>query len=55
MFHVLLWAVLCLLPALILIPLRVLDREPQNEIAHESDDEGKRDPDGPLAAAACGA
>lgn len=37
MLHVLLLIVLCCLPALILLPLRFLDREPRNEIAHEQE------------------
>lgn len=49
--HVLLYALLCAAPALILLPLRLLDREPPNEITHESGDEEKREPDGLLAAA----
>jgi hypothetical protein len=43
--HVLLYVALCCLPALILIPLRILDREPSNEIVHEQeprDEEGRR-------------
>jgi hypothetical protein len=44
LFHVLLWAALCCAPALILIPLRILDREPSNEIAHEQECPPGRDP-----------
>ncbi len=64
--HVLLYIGLCASPALILLPVRWLDREPDNAITHESgghaarqDQEGDlpdlapRDdePDGMLAAA----
>lgn len=42
--HVLLYAALCLLPALILLPLRFLDREPRNEIRQEQPDDEDRDP-----------
>ena len=49
--HVLLYAALCLAPALILLPLRALDREPANEVTHESDPEDGPEPDGLLAAA----
>lgn len=41
MLHVLLYCLLCLVPALILLPLRFLDREPRNETAQEQD--GARD------------
>ena len=49
--HVLLYAALCCAPALILLPLRILDREPRNEITHESGDDGKREPGDVLTAA----
>jgi len=55
MLHVLLYIALCCLPALILLPLRILDREPRNEITHESGDgrDGPHEdePDGLLLAA----
>ena len=38
LLHVFLYSLLCSAPALILIPLRILDREPSNEIIHEQDD-----------------
>lgn len=47
--HVLLYALLCLTPALILIPLRIIDRDPANEIGDEQDPDGPspdRDEDG---------
>lgn len=52
MLHVLLYIALCCLPALVLLPLRILDREPDNEISHEQQDEPRQDPDEMLAAAA---
>lgn len=48
---VLLYALPCLAPALILLPVRVLDREPENEIVHEQPGGGEQEPDGLLAAA----
>ena len=33
--HVLLYVCLCLVPALFLLPLRFLDRDPRNEITDE--------------------
>ena len=38
MLHVLIWIGWCLVPALVLIPLRFLDRGPANGTAHESGD-----------------
>ena len=51
--HVLLYALLCLVPALVLLPLRILDRHPRNEITDEQDprDGIKRRGDAETAAA----
>jgi hypothetical protein len=50
MLHALVLIALCCAPALVLLPLRFLDREPSNEIAHESSDDRERDPEPPLLA-----
>jgi hypothetical protein len=54
LLHVLLYALLCAAPALILLPLRWLDREPRNETTLEQPG-GDQDHDGdsgPMLAAA---
>jgi hypothetical protein len=48
LLHVLLYALLCAAPALILIPLRFLDRPPRNEVTHESGDDTEDGRDGPV-------
>ena len=49
MLHVLLYVLLCAAPALILIPLRILDRPPRNEIHHEQPGDTEEDGrDGPV-------
>jgi hypothetical protein len=48
LLHALLYALLCAAPALILLPLRYLDRPPSNEIRHESGDDTEGDRDGPV-------
>jgi hypothetical protein len=50
MLHVVLYCLLPIVPGLVLLPLRFLDREPSNELTQEQDGD-ERDP-GPLAAAA---
>ena len=56
--HVLLYALLCLVPALVLLPLRILDRHPRNEITDEQDpgdgrpEDDERDPGAGIAPAA---
>ena len=50
--HVLLYVLLCLAPALVLLPVWKLDREPRNEIRHDQQDEPRQDPDDSLAVAA---
>ena len=35
--HVVLYALLCASPALVLLPLKILDRPPSNEITQEQD------------------
>ena len=49
MLHVLLYIALCAAPALVLLPVWHLDREPRNEIAQEQEGEPKQDPDDTLA------
>ena len=53
MFHVLLYVLLCAAPALVLLPLRILDREPRNEVTQDQpgdNPEGDRGGDVRLAA-----
>lgn len=52
MLHVLLYIVLCAAPALVLLPIWHLDREPSNEISQEQEGEPRHDPDDTLAVAA---
>jgi hypothetical protein len=49
---VLLYIVLCLAPALVLLPVWHLDREPSNEVTQVQEDEPQRDPDAGLAVVA---
>jgi hypothetical protein len=52
--HLLVYVLWCLVPALVLLPLRLLDRDPLNEISQEQDPcdgvPGKRDDGIALAA-----
>jgi hypothetical protein len=50
--HVLLYVLLCFAPALVLLPIWHLDREPSNEVTQVQEDEPRRDPDADLAVAA---
>ena len=52
MLHVLLYAALCLAPALVLLPVWHLDRGPSNEIVQEQDPDGQEDGRAEVAAAA---
>lgn len=55
LLHVLLYALLCAAPALVLLPVRWLDRPPSNETIHEQPSEDDQDHDGdagPMLAAA---
>lgn len=54
LYHALLYALWCVAPAAILIPLRILDRPPRNEVTHESggDDQDRDGDAGPMLAAA---
>lgn len=49
--HVLLYVLLCAAPAMVLLPVWHLDREPSNEITQEQQDETRQDPDDTLAVA----
>lgn len=50
LLHVLLYGLLCAAPALVLIPLRILDREPGNQVEHYQEQPG--DDDAEMRAAA---
>jgi hypothetical protein len=50
--HVLLYVILCAAPALVLLPIWHLDREPSNEVTQIQEDEPRQDPDAELAVAA---
>lgn len=50
MLHALVCIALCCVPALVLLPLRFLDREPSNEIAHEQENEPRMPAEMSLAA-----
>lgn len=50
--HALLYVLLCAAPALVLLPIWGLDREPSNEIRHDQQDEPRDDPDDTLAVVA---
>jgi len=52
MLHALLYIAMCLIPALFLLPLRFLDREPRNEIRHESEPRDQEEGRAELRAAA---
>ena len=52
LLHVLLYIGLCLAPALVLLPVWHLDREPDNALVQHQEDEPRQDPDAELAVAA---
>jgi hypothetical protein len=54
LLHALLYALLCLAPALVLLPVRILDRAPRNEVTHEQpgEDDDERDPGAGIVPAA---